>query len=234
MNAITLYYNPTPNGHKAVLLLEELGLEYELHYIDIQRGDQFAPWFGELSPNNRIPAIVDRQPDDGGAPLSVFESGAILYYLADKHDRFLPAGKRERTRVMEWLFWQVGGLGPMAGQAHHFIHYAPERIDYARERYLAECARLYSVLDEQLKRGEYLAGDYSIADMASWGWVMRHERHGQVLAEFPNLKRWFDCLEARPAIARTRDIASRYQGVSTSVDEDTRNVLFTPRKKSTS
>jgi GST-like protein len=228
---ITLYYSSTPNGHKVVVMLEELGAPYDIHHIDIERGDQFEPWYDEISPNNRMPAIVDRAPEDGGEPLSVFESGAILYYLANKYDRFLPSETRPRTRVMEWLFWQVGGIGPMAGQAHHFIHYAPEKLEYAIERYVDECARLYSVLDNQLADGDYVAGAYSIADIACWGWIMRHERHHQKLSDFPNIERWFGLLESRAAIARTREIAGQYQGVSSNVSDDTRSVLFTPRKK---
>jgi GST-like protein len=231
MREVVLFYNPTPNGHKIVLLLEELGTDYEVRHVDIQRGDQFESWFDAVSPNNRIPAIVDHCPSDGGEPFSLFESGAILHYLADKYRRFLPLERRARSEVMAWLFWQVGGLGPMAGQAHHFLHYAPERIEYARQRYVAECARLYSVLDQQLARRDFVAGDYSIADMACWGWVMRHERHLQDLSDFPGIERWYRWLEAREAVKRTREIASHYQGVSTAVSDATRDVLFTPRVK---
>ncbi|KAA3624216.1 MAG: glutathione S-transferase [Proteobacteria bacterium] len=234
MTDITLYYNPTPNGHKPLLLLEELGANYEIRHVDIERGDQFEPWFDDISPNNRIPAIVDHRPADSGDPLPVFESGAILHYLADKYGRYLPTGRRARTQVMEWLFWQVGGLGPMAGQAHHFLHYAPERVDYARERYGDECTRLYSVMDRRLAGRDYLAGAYSIADMASWGWVMRHERHGQNLDDFPELARWYAAIESRPAVGRVREIAARYRGVSASVSDRSRDILFTPRKKSKS
>ncbi|GJL81511.1 MAG: thiol:disulfide oxidoreductase [marine bacterium B5-7] len=232
MNDLTLYYNPTPNGHKPVLLLEELGVGYDIHYIDIQRGDQFSKTFDVISPNNRIPALVDHAPNDGiDAPVSVFESGAILYYLADKHGQFLPLDRRARIEVMQWLFWQVSGLGPMAGQAHHFIHYAPENIEYASQRYVMECARLYSVIDKRLVQSAYLADEYSIADMACWSWVMRHHRHQQDLADYPNVKRWYDTLEQRPAVARTRQIAEGYAGVASEVSDEVRQVLFTPVKK---
>jgi GSH-dependent disulfide-bond oxidoreductase len=229
MKEITLFYNPTPNGNKPLLLLEELGLGYEIQYVDIQRGDQFEAWFEAVSANHRIPAITDHMPrDDSDGPIHVFESGAILLYLADKHQRFLPTPARARSEVMQWLFWQVGGLGPMAGQAHHFIHYAPERIDYAVQRYTAECARLYEVMDRRLNNRPFLGADYSIADMACWTWVLRHQRHQQDLGDFPSVKRWYEEISARPAACRTVEIAANYQGVSSTVDDRTREILFNP------
>ena len=175
---IDLYYWPTPNGHKITLFLEEVGLPYTIHPIDIGKGEQFQPDFLEIAPNNRMPAIVDHEPKGGGAPLSVFKSGAILLYLAEKTGRFLSSDLRIRTQTLEWLFWQMGGLGPMAGQNHHFAVYAPEKIPYAIERYVNETNRLYGVLDRRLEGRDYIAGDYSIADMAAYPWTVSHERQG--------------------------------------------------------
>lgn len=199
---IDLYYWTTPNGHKITIFLEEVGLTYKIKPVDINVGDQFRPEFLEISPNNRIPAIVDQAPADGGAPISIFESGAILQYLAEKTGHFLPTDLRDRTETMQWLFWQMGGLGPMAGQNHHFRLFAPEKIDYAIKRYVDETARLYGVMDTRLADREYLAGAYSIADMACFPWIVPHQRQGQDLTEFPNLKRWFDVVRARPAVVR--------------------------------
>ncbi len=200
---IDLHYWPTPNGHKITLFLEESGLDYRLFPVDITNGEQFKPEFLAISPNNRMPAIVDHAPSDGGAPVSVFESGAILLYLAEKTGQFLPKDPRTRTTVLEWLFWQVGGLGPMAGQNHHFAVYAPEKIPYAIERYVKETARLYGVLNRRLEGRPFLAGDaYTIADMAAYPWVVLHERQSQNLDDFPNLKRWFNAIGERPATAR--------------------------------
>ena len=196
---IDLYYWTTPNGHKMTLFLEEAGLPYRIVPVNIGKGEQFAPDFLRISPNNRIPAIVDHAPADGGAPLSVFESGAILLYLADKIGRFIPQDLRGRTEVLQWLFWQMGGLGPMAGQNHHFVQFAPEPIPYAIERYVKETARLYGVLDKRLADREFVAGEYSIADMACYPWIVPHERQRQNLDDFPNLKRWFEAIHARPA-----------------------------------
>jgi len=199
---IDLYYWPTPNGHKITMFLEEAGLEYRIIPVDISAGDQFKPEFLEISPNNRMPAIVDHAPADGGAPLSVFESGAILVYLAEKTGRFLPSDLRGRKAVLEWLFWQVGGLGPMAGQNHHFVQYAPERIPYAMERYVRETNRLYGVLNTRLAKSTHVAGEeYSIADMAAYPWIVPHQRQQQDLAAFPHLKRWFEAVAGRPATA---------------------------------
>ncbi|SDE81559.1 glutathione binding-like protein [Rhodospira trueperi] len=204
---IELHFWPTPNGLKPLILLEELGLPYTIHPVDITKGDQFKPAFLALSPNNRIPAILDTAPADGGAPLGIFESGAILIYLAETHGRFLPTDPRGRIRVNEWLYWQVGGLGPMAGQAHHFRRFAPEPVPYAIERYTKETNRLYGVMERRLADVSYLAGaDYTIADMASWPWVARHEWQGQDLGDFPHLKRWYDDIAARPAVQKSLSI----------------------------
>ena len=196
---IDLYYWPTPNGHKITLFLEETGTPYTIHPVDIGAGDQFKPDFLKIAPNNRMPAIVDDEPPGGGAPVSVFESGAILLYLAEKTGRFLPKDLRGRFKTLEWLFWQMGGLGPMAGQNHHFSAYAPEKIPYAIERYQKETNRLYGVLDRQLEGRDFIAGEYSIADMASYPWTVSYERQGQNLDDFPNLKRWFNAIRDRPA-----------------------------------
>ncbi|MGM8850809.1 glutathione binding-like protein [Salinicola halophyticus] len=198
---IDLYYWTTPNGHKITLFLEEAGLDYRIHPVNIGKGEQFAPEFLEIAPNNRIPAIVDRAPADGGQPLSLFESGAILEYLADKSGKFLPKSGRQRYRVLQWLNWQMGGLGPMAGQNHHFRHYAPKKIDYAIERYMNETSRLYRVLDKQLDANDYVAGDdYSIADMAIWPWIKPFEKQGQDLEDYPSLQRWFEQVGNREAV----------------------------------
>ena len=196
---IDLYYWPTPNGHKITLFLEEAGLPYAIVPVDIGKGEQFKPDFLRIAPNNRMPAIVDHAPTDGGEPISVFESGAILLYLADKTGLFLPRDPRGRVTALEWLFWQMGGLGPMAGQNHHFSAYAPEKIPYAIERYQKETNRLYGVLDRRLAGRDFIAGDYSIADMASYPWTVSYERQGQNLDDFPNLKAWFHRIRERPA-----------------------------------
>lgn len=199
---IELYYWPTPNGHKITMFLEEAGLAYEIHPVDISAGDQFKPEFLAFSPNNRMPAIIDRAPADGGEPITVFESGAILEYLADKTGMFLPKDARGRKTVLEWLFWQVGGLGPMAGQNHHFGIYAPEKIPYAIARYVNETNRLYGVLDRRLKDRAFIAGDYSIADMACYPWIVPWKNQQQTLSDFPDLSRWFEAVAARPATVR--------------------------------
>ncbi|QBM17961.1 disulfide-bond oxidoreductase YfcG [Marinobacter sp. JH2] len=197
---IDLYYWPTPNGHKITTFLEEAGLEYRIHPVDISAGDQFKPEFLAFSPNNRMPAIIDHAPEDGGRPVTVFESGAILLYLAEKTGRFLPDDLRGKKTVLEWLMWQMGGLGPMAGQNHHFVQYAPERIPYAVDRYVNETNRLYGVLDARLAGRDWIADDYSIADMAIYPWIVPHERQQQTLSDFPNLERWFRAMQARPAV----------------------------------
>jgi GST-like protein len=200
---IDLYYWTTPNGHKISLFLEEAGLPYRIHPIDIGKDEQFQPHFLKISPNNRIPAIVDNQPADSGEPLSLFESGAILLYLAEKIGRFIPQDLRGRQECLQWLFWQMGGLGPMAGQNHHFNRFAPEKLPYAIQRYLKETARLYGVLDKRLADRVFVAGDeYSIADMAIYPWIDRHVWQEQNLDDFPNLKRWYLAIQARPATVR--------------------------------
>lgn len=204
---IDLYYWTTPNGHKITIFLEEASVPYRLIPVNISTGDQFKPDFLRIAPNNRIPAIVDTEPTDGGAPISLFESGAILQYLAEKTGKFLPADLRGRFEVMQWLFWQMGGLGPMAGQNHHFVQYAPERIPYAMERYVKETNRLYGVLDKRLADRAFVAGDYSIADMASYPWIVLHERQQQNLDDFPHLKRWFETIATRPAVERAYERA---------------------------
>ncbi|ACB95968.1 glutathione binding-like protein [Beijerinckia indica] len=204
---IDLHYWTTPNGHKITIFLEEASVPYRLIPVNISTGDQFKPDFLRIAPNNRIPAIVDTEPADGGTPISLFESGAILQYLAEKTGKFLPADLRGRFEVMQWLFWQMGGLGPMAGQNHHFVQYAPERIPYAMERYVKETNRLYGVLNKRLADRAFVAGDYSIADMASYPWIVLHERQQQNLDDFPHLKRWFETIAMRPAVERAYERA---------------------------
>ncbi|MFO1067661.1 MAG: glutathione binding-like protein [Geminicoccaceae bacterium] len=224
---IDLHYWPTPNGHKITLFLEEAGLPYRIVPVDIGRGEQFRPEFLAIAPNNRMPAIVDHEPAGGGEPVAVFESGAILLYLADKTGQFIPADLRGRVEALQWLFWQMGGLGPMAGQNHHFALYAPEKLPYAIDRYVKETNRLYGVLDRRLADRAFLAGDgYSIADMASYPWIVPWERQGQQLADFPNLKRWFEAIAARPATVRAYETGKRYATRSATVDDEARKVLF--------
>tara|TARA_R110001583_G_scaffold18141_2_gene72574 strand:- start:20873 stop:21562 length:690 start_codon:yes stop_codon:yes gene_type:complete len=225
MPSLDLYYWTTPNGHKITLFLEEIGLPYNLHPIDINKGDQFTPEFLAISPNNRIPALVDSDPTDGDKSLSIFESGAILEYLADKTGAFLPESGAARYDVLQWLYWQMGGLGPMAGQNHHFSHYAPEKIPYAITRYVNETARLYKVLDKQLVDKTFIAGDYSIADMASYPWIRSHEKQGQDLENFPNLKLWFERISARPAVIQAYAKAETINS-SSAVTEAGKSILF--------
>ncbi len=225
---IELHYWPTPNGHKITLFLEEACLPYEIKPVNIGKGDQFKPDFLAISPNNRMPAIVDTAPADGGAPLSVFESGAILQYLADKTGRFLPADTRERFKVLQWLFWQVGGLGPMLGQNHHFSRYAPEKIPYAIDRYVNETRRLYGVLDKQLDGRAFLAGkDYTIADMACYPWIVPHEAQGMSLDDFPHVNAWFQAIHDRPATKKAYEIGESVKDrFDLTTDEAARKVLF--------
>ena len=224
---IDLYYWTTPNGHKITMFLEESGLPYRIVPVHIGRGEQFKPDFLRISPNNRMPAIVDHAPADGGEPLAVFESGAILLYLADKIGRFIPGDLRGRNMALQWLFWQMGGLGPMAGQNHHFVQYAPEKIPYAMDRYVKETARLYAVLDKHLSDGrEFIAGaEYSIADMASYPWVVLYEWQSQKIEDTPHVAAWFERIKQRPATERAY---ARAKEVSTApvVDEESRKVLF--------
>jgi GST-like protein len=221
---IDLHYWATPNGHKITIALEELGLPYQIKPVNIGKGDQFKPDFLRISPNNRIPAIVDHAPLGGGEPIAIFESGAILLYLAEKTGRLLPAETRGKFEVLQWLFWQVGGLGPMAGQNHHFVQYAAEQIPYAIDRYVRETARLYRVLDTRLADRPYLAIDYSIADIACYPWTVPHERQRQNLDDFPNLKRWFATIAQRPAVERAYAVAA--QVLSQPMDDAAKNVLF--------
>jgi GST-like protein len=223
---IDLHYWPTPNGHKITIFLEEAGLPYRIVPVDIGRGAQFEPAFLKIAPNNRMPAIVDHDPPGGGAPIPVFESGAILEYLADKTGRFLPREPRPRFEVLQWLYWQMGGLGPMLGQNHHFAHYAPEKIPYAIERYTKEAERLYGVLDERLSDREFVAGEWSIADMACYPWIVPHERQGITIAEFPNLKRWLDTIAARPAVVRAYAKAQEVRTREQPMDEEAKKILF--------
>ena len=222
---IDLYYWPTPNGHKITIFLEEAGFPYTIHPINIGKGEQFAPDFLKIAPNNRMPAIVDHEPTVGGQPISVFESGAILLYLAEKTGLFLSSELRHKVTTMEWLFWQMGGLGPMAGQNHHFNHYAPEKIPYAQERYIKETNRLYGVLDRRLAGRAFIADDYSIADMACYPWIVPHERQGQSLDDFPNLKRWFEAIKARPSVVKAYEKGAAISTVP-SVNEESRKILF--------
>lgn len=223
---IDLYYWTTPNGHKITMFLEEAGLPYRIVPVHIGKGDQFKPEFLAISPNNRIPAIVDHEPADGGAPIPVFESGAILLYLAEKTGKFIPSDLRGRFEVLEWLFWQMGGLGPMAGQNHHFNAYAPDKLPYAIERYVNETGRLYAVLNKRLAGRDFIAGDYSIADMAAYPWTVPHERQQQNLDDFPNLKRWFHAMKERPATIRAYEKAKEINPQQWVMSEEDKKVLF--------
>ena len=198
---IDFYTWTTPNGRKVSIALEELGLDYAAHPVNITKDEQFAPDFLKISPNNKIPAIVDPQGPDG-EPISVFETGAILLYLAEKTGQLMPDDPRDRNAALQWLMWQMGGFGPMLGQAHHFRRFAPEQIPYAVNRYSSEAGRLYGVLDKRLEEVEYLAGDYSVADIATFPWAARHEWQGIVLEDFPHVKRWYDAIAARPAVEK--------------------------------
>jgi GST-like protein len=222
---IDLYYWTTPNGHKVLIFLEEAGVPHRVLPVNISKGEQFAPDFLRIAPNNRIPAIVDTAPADGGAPISIFESGAILQYLAEKTGQFLSADVRGRVEIMQWLFWQMGGLGPMAGQNHHFVQYASQSIPYAMDRYVNETNRLYGVLDKRLAERDYIAGDYSIADMAAYPWIVPHKHQKQNLDEFPHLKRWFGTIGARPAVKRAYERA-REINRQPVVSDKSKAVLF--------
>jgi GST-like protein len=224
IDVIELYSWPTPNGHKVHIMLEETGLPYTVHAVDIGAGAQFDKAFLAISPNNRIPAIVDTESGDG-KPISVFESGAILLYLAEKTGKFLPRDQRGRYEVMQWLMFQMGGIGPMLGQVHHFRAYAPEPIPYAIDRYTKEAGRLYGVVDRRLADRPFIAGDYSIADMAIFPWLRSWERQGVNIADYPNLKRWFDGIAARPAVERGVKVLSDLSR-SGPMDEKQREILF--------
>ena len=227
---IDLYYWTTPNGHKITMFLEEAGLPYNIIPINIGAGDQFKPEFLKISPNNRIPAIIDREPTVGGEPISVFESGAILLYLAEKTNKLIPTDLRERVAALEWLFWQMGGLGPMAGQNHHFNRYAPEKIPYAIDRYVNETGRLYGVLNKRLESREFVAGSYSIADIASYPWITGYELQGQNLDNFPHLKRWFEAIKARPSTIRAYEKAEAFKDQPLDI-EKSRQLLFNQSAK---
>lgn len=222
---IDLYYWTTPNAHKITMFLEEVGLPYSIIPVNIGTGDQFRPDFLKIAPNNRIPAIVDREPIDGGAPVSVFESGAILLYLAEKTGKLIGDELRDRVEVLQWLFWQMAGLGPMAGQNHHFSQYAPEKLPYAVDRYVNETGRLYAVLNKRLSDREFVAGSYSIADIAAYPWIIPYEIQGQKLDNFPNLKRWFEAIEARPATIRAYEKADAFKDQALDI-EKSRSLLF--------
>jgi GST-like protein len=226
---IELYYWPTPNGWKITIMLEELGVPYDIKYVNIGRGEQFEPSFLKIAPNNRMPAIIDPE-GPGGEPISIFESGAILQYLGRKFHNFYATEERTRVEVDQWLFWQVGGLGPMAGQAHHFRQYAPEKLPYAIDRYTNEVNRLYGVMNKRLADREFLAGEYSIADMASLGWTKSYKNQGQDLDDFPNLKRWFETLLARPAVQRGLEVGQDHRN-NLADDKEAQKVLFGQRAR---
>ncbi|GAA4763901.1 glutathione S-transferase N-terminal domain-containing protein [Stakelama sediminis] len=223
---IDLHYWPTPNGHKITLFLEETGLDYTIRPVNIGTGEQFRPDFLKIAPNNRMPAIVDHEPKDGGEPVAIFESGAILLYLAEKTGRFLPSDIHGRYTVIQWLMWQMGGLGPMLGQNHHFSRYAPEKIDYAVNRYVNETNRLYGVLDRQLAGRDFIAGDYSIADMACYPWIVPYEAQGQKLEDFPNLARWFNAIAERPATKRAYARGEEIRPSDAPMTEEQKKILF--------
>lgn len=232
---IDLYYWTTPNGHKITIFLEEAGIAYRIVPVNIGAGEQFKPEFLAIAPNNRIPAIVDQAPNGGGAPLAVFESGAILLYLAEKSGQFLPRDMRARIDVLQWLFWQMAGLGPMAGQNHHFSLYAPEKLPYAIDRYVRETGRLYAVLDRRLADREFIAGAYSIADMAAYPWIVPHQRQQQRLEDFPHLRRWFEAIRARPAVLRAYERGAQINTQPTVGAPGSHQILFqqdasTPRR----
>ncbi len=223
---IELHSWPTPNGMKISIFLEEASLAHEVFPVDIGKGDQFKPEFLAISPNNKIPAIVDRAPAGGGDPLTLFESGAILLYLAEKTGQFLSTDIRARATTLEWLFWQVGGLGPMTGQYGHFHVYAPDAIDYARDRYAKEVNRLYDVMDKRLGNAEYLAGDYSIADMACYPWINAYDKAPVDLTPYPNLVRWYDAIRARPAVKKAYSERDAIYGQPKEMTDEQRKILF--------
>jgi GST-like protein len=229
---IDLYYWPTPNGWKITIFLEETGLPYDLIPVDITSGDQFEEGFLKISPNNKMPAVVDPEGPNG-EPISLFESGAILIYLAEKTGLFLPESPRERYVALQWLMFQMGHVGPMLGQAHHFRQYADEEIPYAVERYTNEAARLYGVMDRRLSEAEYFAGDeYSIADMATYPWIVPYKMQGQKKEDYPNLTRWYESVKARPAVRRGLDVGKELRRPTGELDEKARQALFGNRRRS--
>lgn len=224
---IDLYFSDTPNGLKLKLCLEELALPYRVLPVALSKGEQYQPAFLQISPNNKIPALVDHAPPDGGPAITLFESGAMLWYLAERAGRLLPTALRSRLLVKQWVFWQVAGLGPMAGQAGHFLRYAPEPVPYAIERYTRETARLYGVLDRQLAGREFIAGDFSIADIACYPWIVPHQGHRQDIAAFPHLQRWFASIAARPATRKAyQGSVDSYAGAAPPLSESARLQLF--------
>ncbi len=224
---IEVFYWPTPNGRKITMFLEETATPYRITPVNIGTGEQFKPGFLAISPNNRMPAITDHAPAGGGEPISVFESGAILTYLGEKTGEFLPSSPRERAVVLEWLFWQVAGLGPMAGQNHHFNRYATEKLPYAIDRYVRETNRLYGVLDRRLEGRAFVAGeDYSIADMAIYPWIVPWQAQSQVLSDFPNLERWFNAVAARPGTVRAYAAGEGLRNANAPMTEEARKILF--------
>jgi GST-like protein len=225
---IDVHYWPTPNGWKVTIMLEELGVPYNVIPVNIGKGEQFTPDFLKISPNNRMPAIVDHEPLGGGAPLAIFESGAILEYLAEKYGKFMPKDTRGKYDVLQWLYWQMANLGPNSGQANHFRNYAADKIAYGITRYTNEVNRLYGVMNIQLADHEFLAGNYSIADMASWPWIVPYERMGQDLNEFPHLKRWYDTMGARPAVIKGKAVGQEFRAEMT---EEAKKVLFGQRAR---
>lgn len=221
-----LLYWTTPNGHKITMFLEEVEVDYDVVPVNIGKGDQFAPEFLEISPNNRIPALIDRSPQPDAKRISLFESGAILLYLAEKHQQFIPKDPAGRANVLQWLFWQMANLGPMGGQNHHFVTYLDDEIEYAINRYVNEVSRLYAVLDHQLASNEYICGDYSIADMASYPWIVPHKRQLQKIEKFPNLHRWFEQVRNRPATVRAYEVAREINPNPGQMSEAEKKILF--------
>ena len=226
---IDVYFWPTGNGKKITIMLEETGLPYRIVPVNINKGDQFTPEYDAINPNNKMPAIVDPEAIDG--PLVLFESGAILQYLAEKTGKLLPKDLHGKYRTLQWVYWQVGGLGPMAGQAHHFLKYAPQKVEYAMHRFRSETARLYKVMDKQLAKHEFLAGEYSIADIAAWPWVARHDWQEQNLDDFPNVKRWFAAVGARPAVKRGAEAGAEFQAAMLTMSDEDKKRLFNLRDK---
>lgn len=224
---IDLYFWPTGNGKKITIMLEECGMQYNVIPVNINKGDQHKPEYEAINPNNKMPAIIDQ--DAPGGPITIFESGAILQYLGERTGKFLPLDTRGKYQVLQWVYWQVAGLGPMAGQAHHFLKYSPQKIEYAMHRFRTEVARLYKVMDKQLAKHEYLAGAYSIADMAAWPWVTRHDWQGQDLNDFPNVKRWFETVGARPAVQKGASVGNEWMNYSQPMSDADKKQLFNLR-----